>query len=57
MAAIKKEFDIEPALIKSGGGAFEVKVDGDLIYSKLSTGRFPDDDEIISAIKTRGTGA
>ncbi len=29
-------------LIPAGGGAFEVSVDGKLIYSKLSEGRFPD---------------
>ena len=55
VAALKKKFDIEPELIKSGGGAFEVRVDGELIYSKLSTGRFPDDDEIILMLESRAT--
>jgi len=38
-------------IVPSGGGRFEVTVDGDLIYSKLSTGRFPEVDEIKKAIK------
>jgi selT/selW/selH-like putative selenoprotein len=32
--------------VKSGGGAFEVSVDGKLIYSKLATKRFPAYQEI-----------
>ena len=31
--------DIE--LVKSSGGVFEITLDGDLVYSKKSTGRFP----------------
>jgi len=53
-AAIRKAFDIEAELIKSGGGAFEVRVDGELIYSKLSTEVFPSDDEIVKELKARG---
>lgn len=40
--------DVE--LIPSSGGAFEVILDGELIYSKLKTGRFPEDKELIDAI-------
>ena len=32
----------EVKIIPSGGGAFEVSVNGKLIFSKLSEGRFPD---------------
>ncbi len=38
-------------LVPSGGGRFEITVDGDLIYSKLATGRFPEVGEIKKAIK------
>ncbi len=53
-AAIKKQYpdlvsDIE--LIESAGGAFEIKVDGDLIYSKLETGRHADPPEILGLFK------
>lgn len=53
-AALKKEYsdqisDIE--LIESDGGAFEIKVDGELIYSKLETGRHADPPEILGLFK------
>lgn len=40
-------------LIPSGGGAFELKVDGDLIYSKLKTGQFPDEQAMLDAVGKR----
>ncbi len=40
-------------LIPSRGGCFEVTVDGDLIYSKLATGEFPDEGKILDAIVGR----
>lgn len=32
---------VELELVESGGGAFEVSVDGRKVYSKLATKRFP----------------
>jgi selenoprotein W-related protein len=40
-------------LIPSSGGAFEVTVDGEKIYSKLDTGIFPDTDEIIQIMESK----
>jgi selT/selW/selH-like putative selenoprotein len=37
-------------LIESSGGAFEVTVDGALVFSKLRTGRHPDDGEVLRLI-------
>ena len=37
-------------VVPSSGGAFEVSLDGDLVYSKLKTGRFPEEKEITDAI-------
>jgi selenoprotein W-related protein len=37
-------------LVPSSGGAFEVSLDGDLIYSKLKTGRFPEEKEVTDPI-------
>jgi selenoprotein W-related protein len=34
----------------SSGGCFEVSVDGQLIYSKLATGQFPDEDAILAMV-------
>ena len=38
-------------LIPSGGGRFEVKVDDELVYSKLQTGRHTDSDELRKLIR------
>ena len=37
-------------LRKSGGGVFEIMVDGGLRYSKKATGRFPTDEEVLSSL-------
>ena len=34
----------------SGGGCFEVTVDGNLVYSKLTTGEFPDEFKLVRQI-------
>jgi len=53
-AALKLQFsdiisDID--LIESDGGAFEIKINEDLIYSKLETGRHADPPEILGLFK------
>jgi len=40
-------------LIPASGGCFEVTVNGDLIYSKLQTGKFPDEKAILDAVESR----
>ena len=37
-------------LIPSGGGCFELTVNGKLIYSKLKTGEFPDEEWAVKAV-------
>lgn len=49
-AAIKEEFEVEPELIPGGGGIFDVKVGGKLIYSKHETGQFPENELILGKI-------
>ncbi len=50
-AAFADRFDdVEVELIDSSGGAFEVTVDGRLVYSKLATGEHPTHEEIFDAI-------
>ncbi len=44
--------DVEIDLIPSSGGVFEVKLDGELLFSKKETGRFPDQDEIDGMLTT-----
>jgi selenoprotein W-related protein len=43
----------ELKLIPAGGGCFELSVDGHLLYSKLKTGKFPDEQEMIQAVGAR----
>ena len=40
----------EIRLRKSGGGVFEITVDGKLAYSKKATGRFPTDEEVLGTV-------
>ncbi len=49
-AAIKKDHNAQVELIKSGGGIFDVKADGKLIYSKHQTGRFPEHNEVLDQL-------
>jgi selenoprotein W-related protein len=41
--------ELEPA----SGGCYEITVDGVLIYSKLDTGEFPDEDAIVAEVGNR----
>ncbi len=41
----------ELTLIPSGGGVYEVTKNGNLIFSKKSTGRFPELNEIIELLE------
>jgi len=52
LGVYKQEID-EFTLIPSGGGCFELSVDGTLIYSKLKTGKFPDEQWAIEMVGTR----
>jgi len=40
----------EVALVPSAGGAFEISVNGDAVYSKLQTGTFPDERAMITQV-------
>lgn len=39
-------FELEP----SGGGCFELTIDGKLVYSKLETGEFPDESDLVGKV-------
>jgi len=53
-AELRREFGIEAELIPSSGGVFEVVVDGDVIYSKLATGRHAEPGEVARLLRERG---
>ena len=41
--------ELEP----SSGGCFELTIDDNLVYSKLSTGEFPAEDAIVAEVEKR----
>jgi len=43
----------EVALVPAGGGVFEVRVDGELIWSKKEQGRFPESKELKQLVRDR----
>ena len=46
--------DVESfTLVPSSGGRFEVTLDGELVYSKLKEGRFPEYDEVEPHLKKK----
>jgi selenoprotein W-related protein len=40
-------------LVPASGGCFEITVNGDLIYSKLKTGKFPDEQWVLDTLATK----
>jgi predicted Rdx family selenoprotein len=48
---LKKNFGVEPELVRGAHGIFDVIADGKTIYSKDETGRFPDPGEVSSIMK------
>jgi selenoprotein W-related protein len=56
MVDLTKKFEAQIksiGLIPSGGGLFEVVVDGELVYSKAKTGRHPEKGEVENLIASR----
>ena len=43
----------ELTLIPSSGGCFELKANNELLYSKLETGRFPDEKALLDLVASR----
>ena len=53
-ASLKNNFpDADISLISSGGGVFEICIDDELIFSKKSLKRFPEDGEVEKLINNR----
>lgn len=47
---------MQAELIKGSGGIFDVTADGALVYSKHRTGRFPENAEVLQALRTLSKG-
>ena len=52
-AEIADRFGIEPELVQGDKGIFDVRVDGDLVFSKHAIGRFPQHGEIVDILAAR----
>jgi selenoprotein W-related protein len=52
-AALSDELGAETELIKGDGGIFDVVADGNLVFSKHDSGRFPTNDEIINKLRKK----
>ncbi len=51
LAAELKANGFAAEAVAGGKGQFDVLRDGDLVFSKQETGRFPDDGEILAALR------
>jgi selT/selW/selH-like putative selenoprotein len=47
---MKTQPTAQVSLKKSGGGVFEIMVDGRLAYSKKATGEFPTDEQVMRTL-------
>lgn len=52
-AEIEQQLQLLPVLTAGGGGVFDVVVDGELVFSKRVSGRFPHDGETVALIQQR----
>lgn len=52
-AKFSETFATQAKLIADGGGIFDVRVDGELVYSKHQTGEFPDEAALIDQLLGR----
>ena len=48
---LSTKFGINSELIESGGGVFEIKANGHLIFSKKQLDRFPNPGEVVQFIE------
>jgi selenoprotein W-related protein len=49
---LRGALQVETELVAGGGGIFDVIVDGEKVYSKFETGRFPEKGEVVGLIRT-----
>lgn len=52
-AELEKRHAIKARLIKGGKGVFDVKADGELVFSKYQVRRFPKDGEVADLLESR----
>ncbi|MBK8221917.1 MAG: Rdx family protein [Candidatus Obscuribacter sp.] len=52
-AELQRLTGVTAKLHQSYGGVFEIEVDGDLVFSKSRTGRFPMEGEVTSLLQAK----
>ncbi len=53
---LRKKYGVEPELVRSSGGVFEVTVGNELIFSKKKERRFPAPGEVEKALEPKISG-
>ena len=53
LAKIKDALGVDSELIKGERGVFDVRVDGDLVFSKYEAQGFPDEDALVAELEKR----
>ena len=48
---LKSELGVDAELIGGDKGIFDVKANGKMVFSKYEEDRFPDDEEIVTALR------
>ena len=51
---MRKTIGVEADLVPGSNGIFDVIVDGDQVFSKHKTGRFPEPGEVAGLIRQKG---
>jgi len=51
---VDKALGVEAELVPGKNGIFDVIVDGELVFSKYQTGRFPEPGEVVEKLKATG---
>ncbi len=50
-AELEESLGVKATLIPGSGGVFEVSRDGEIVYNKADTGRFPKPGEVTAILK------
>ena len=48
---LQNKFSADVEILEGSGGVFEVELNGDSIFSKKESGRFPNENEVIDLIE------
>jgi selenoprotein W-related protein len=52
-AELKEQLGVAATLTPGSGGVFDVTVDGSVVFSKKSVGRFPEEGEVVGIVQDK----